>query len=121
MPSGSMLKFFTDAGGPEHGGRLFWPGTADGFPVRAETPPLLHDEEYQQLATVLDYKSRMFCLWEPADKQAFDQVMDRIVNGWYMQHKRKDEWIPERQHYAVWLEWVQIYGEQPTQKVSLGG
>jgi hypothetical protein len=76
----------------------------------------MRQEEMQQIALALDYKSQMFCLWKPDEKIAFDNVMDRIVNGWFMQHKREDTWDPEHNHYLVWLEWVQIYGETPIGK-----
>ena len=111
MPQGLMSKYFSDRGGEDHGGTLFWPGTMEGFPFRGRAAPHLKQEEMEQIELVLDYKSRMFRLWEPAEKAGFDQIMDRIVNGWYMQHVRKDEWDPQYQHYRVWLEWIQIYGE----------
>lgn len=116
MPKGSMLKYFREHGGEDHGGALFWPGTMDGFPYRGQAAPHLKQEEMEQIELALDYKSRMFCLWDPAEKAEFDQIMDRVINGWYMQHVRKDEWDSEHQHYRVWLEWVQIYGETPRGK-----
>lgn len=111
-----MLKFFQEQGGPAHGGNLFWPGTTEGFPFRGNVAPDLRQEEMQQIALALDFKSAMFCLWRAEDKAAFDDIMDRIVNGWFMQHKREDTWDPEHNHYRVWLEWVQIYGETPVGK-----
>jgi len=118
MPNGNMLKYFGERGGPnsEHGKPLFWPGTVDGFPFRGATAPNLHETEYQAIQHTLDYNSCMFCLWEPDQKAEFDRIMDRIVNGWYMQHKRSDRWVEEHSHFAVWLEWVQIYGESPHSK-----
>ena len=119
MPSGSMLKYFDEAGGPddrEHGGRIHWPGTREGFPFRGETIPNLRGSEIDQIQHALDYRSDMFKLWEPDRKKEFDRIMDRIINGWYMQHKRKDVWVEEHQHLCVWLEWVQIYGERVIRK-----
>lgn len=115
MP-GSMLKYFSDRGGADHGGQLHWPGTQEGFPFRGEHVPTLKQSETENLAHALDYHSRSFKLWDPEDKRAFDVVMDRIVNGWYMQHKRFDNFVPEQQEYVVRLEWVQIYGEYPAAK-----
>ena len=119
MPQGSMLKFFKEQG-TEHGGTLFWPGTTEGFPFRGQAAPHLKQEEMEQVGLAIDYKSQMFCLWEPAEKAQFDRIMDRIVNGWYMQHMRKDEWDPEHRHYRVWLEWIQVYGEIPHGKHPFG-
>jgi hypothetical protein len=113
-----MLKFFQETGGlnTEHGGRLHWPGTVDGFPYRGEQAPLLKQQEMENLPLALDYRSKLFELWKPEDKKAFDETMDRIVNGWYMQHRRKDIEVEGQAMPAVWLEWVQIYGESPGTK-----
>jgi len=118
MPRGSMLKFFQDKGGPdsEHGSNLHWPGTPDGFPFRGEVAPHLRQEEAEVMPLALDYKSKLFQLWVPEEKKAFDEVMDRIVNGWYMQHKRENIPVEDQILPAVWLEWVQVYGETPTGK-----
>lgn len=115
MPRGSMRQFFNDRGGPgtDHGNYLFWPGTIDGYPVRGSQAPHLKREELETLAIALDYRSQGFRLWIPEEKQAFDTVMNRIVNGWYMQHKRFEHWQPDHAAYFIWLEWVQIYGEVP--------
>jgi hypothetical protein len=118
----SMLKFFADRGGPqtEHGGNLHWPGTVDGFPFRGDAVPDLKQREMADMALAMDYKSRLFRLWEAEEKREFDFIMDRIVNGWYMQHRRDDKWIAEENHYTVWLEWAQIYGETPNSKTPGG-
>ena len=49
-------------------------------------------------------------------EERFDDIMDRIVNGWYQQHKRIDRWSDQHCGLVVWLEWVQIYGESPSGK-----
>lgn len=118
LRTGSMLKYFEDKGGAEteHGAPLHWPGTPSGFPYRGETAPLLKQKEVEEIDHALDYHSRLFRLWIPEEKEAFDAVMDRIVNGWYMQHRRTDREIPGEVAPAVWLEWVQIYGESPLGK-----
>jgi len=117
--SRSMLKFFTDKGGEasEHDGDLHWPGTVDGFPHRGKAIPDLTQREATEMPLALDYKSALFRLWEPAEKKKFDSIMDRIVNGWYMQHKREDKAVEGQIMPAVWLEWVQIYGETASTKV----
>jgi hypothetical protein len=118
MPETSMLKYFQDQGGPEtgHGDKLHWPGTADGYPFRGGIPPNLRQDEFEALPVRMDYHSRLFHLWAEDEKKNFDEIMDRIVNGWYMQHKRVDQWDTTNNGLTVWLEWVQIYGEQPNGK-----
>lgn len=115
MPRGSMAKYFREQGGSVHGGQLHWPGTADGYPFRGPVPDL-RQQEYLDVPLALDYHSSIFHLWLPDEKEQFDAIMDRIVNGWYMQHKREDRWSEQHDGMIVWLEWVQIYGESPNAK-----
>ncbi len=105
-----MAKFFAERGGLDHGGDLSWPGTADGFPVRGPVPDIRGDE-FTDIPLALDYHSQRFCLWDVEEHKAFDGIMDKVSNGWYMQHKRIDRWSDEHCGLVVWLEWVQIYGE----------
>jgi len=116
MPRGSMRKFFADRGGSEHGGKLHWPGTTDGYPFRGDQVPDLRENEFNDVPLALDFQSAHFKLWDPEDKRRFDAVMDRIVNGWYMQHQRKDIPVDGQDLPLVWLEWVQIYGEDTNAK-----
>ncbi len=111
MPSGSMKKFFADRS-DGRGSEIHWPGTADGFPFRGPVPDL-KDTEFTETPLAMDYHSQRFCLWDAAEHAAFNEVMERIVNGLYMQHKRMDRWSDTHGGMLVWLEWVQIYGELP--------
>lgn len=115
----SLLKFFGERGGTasEHRGQLHWPGTPDGFPFRGDQVPQLRDDEAESLPLAMDFHSRSFRLWEPTDRADFNVIMDRILNGWYLQHRRFDNYVPEQQEYVVRLEWAQIYGESPAGKV----
>lgn len=114
MPSGSLLKYFNDKGGPDHGGTLHWPGTIDGYPFRGEVVPNLTQRELEEVPLVLDYHARSFKMWVPEEADLFVKIMDRIGNGIYMQHKRFDNYVPEHMDYVVRLEWFQIYGEHPS-------
>lgn len=122
MPSGSMLKYFQDHGGTgtDHGGKLHWPGTVDGFPFRGDHIPDLKGDEIASIPLALDYRSKAFRLWVPEEKVEYDGIMDRIVNGWFMQHHRVEKWIDAHCGLYVWLEWVQIYGETPAGKSPPG-
>ena len=111
----SIKKYYGDRGGVAHGNdKLHWPGTVDGFPVRGNAfPPDLKKEELENLDLQLDFKSRMFELWDPAQKAEFDDVNDKIINGWYLLQRRNDNWDEEQKHFRVWLEWAQVYGMLP--------
>lgn len=110
-------KYFGEVGGVQHGdARLQWPGTPDGFPVLAGNgpPPNLKQEEIEGIDYRLDFKSKMFELWDEAQKAEFEDIQDKILNKWYALQKRSDHWDDEQKHYRVWLEWCQIYGVMPT-------
>ena len=51
----------------------------------------LKQREMEEMPLAMDYKSLLFKAWVPEEKANFDRIMDRIVNGWYMQHKRVDK------------------------------
>src|SRR5580704_15190992 len=90
MPNGSLLKYFGETGGPEHGGgQLMWPGTMDGFPVRGKNIPDLKQEELENILLEQDFKSEMFELWDPEQKKRYDKIKDRIANGLYIQFDRR--------------------------------
>ena len=117
----ALGKFFGEQGGPQHGNqRLSWPGTLDGFPVigRGGSTTDLKQEEMENLELCYQYKSQMFELWDPAQKAEFDDIHDKIVNGWYRPLKRSDVWDDEKKHYRVWLEWAQTYGIIPPRKAT---
>jgi len=111
-----MRKYHGEMAGPQHGDSVLnWPGTMDGFPVLGPRGQVndLKKEELDNLDLRFDFKSRMFELWEPDQKADFDDVNDKIVNGWYRLVKRSDNWDDEKKHFRVWMEWFQVYGMIP--------
>ncbi|NDD52734.1 hypothetical protein EBZ39_02440 [bacterium] len=111
----SLRKYHGEIGGPQHNNaQLNWPGTLDGFPVIGNgNRPDLKQEELENIDIQYDFKSRMFELWDTAQKAEFDNINDKIVNGWYRLLKRSDNWDDENKHFRVWLEWAQVYGMIP--------
>jgi len=111
----SLRKYHGEIGGTQHNNaQLNWPGTLDGFPViGAGHRPDLKQDELENIDLQYDFKSRMFELWDPAQKAEFDNINDKMVNGWYWLLKRTDNWDDEHKHFRVWLEWAQVYGMIP--------
>lgn len=115
----STRKYHGELGGAQHGGaKLHWPGTMDGFPVISPGNVFadLKQDEADNIELQYDFKSKMFRLWDDKEKAEFDDVNDKIVNGWYRLLKRSDQWDDENKHFRVWLEWFQVYGMLPTKK-----
>lgn len=119
---GSLRKYFGEQGngqatgqGGQHPGRLFWPGTLEGYPVLAENAGHVRQEEIENVELQSTFYSGWFNLVDEAQKAKFDQVMDRISNNWYVLKNRKDHYDEKTGHYRVWLEWCQIYGRLPHQ------
>lgn len=114
----SLRKYHSEHGGSQHGGSLFWPGTLDGFPVLNRTGGQLDlkQEEVEALETQMNFQSRMFELWDPEQKALFDDISDKIINGWFRLLKRSDHWDEEKKHFRIWLEWGQIYGMTPEKR-----
>jgi len=115
----SLSKYHGEIGGAQHGDlRLQWPGTIDGLPVLATDSAHrdLKQEEVENLDERRDFKSRMFLLWDPVDKAMFDDISDKLVNGWYRLVKRTDNWDEQQKHYRIWMEWYQVYGLVPPAK-----
>ena len=115
-----MRKYHGEVENNQHGAgwKLNWPGTIDGFPVRTRGSSAvnLKQAELDELELQYDFKSKMFKLWDAADKQEFDDVNDKIVNGWYKLLQRSEQWDDEHKHYCIWMEWYQIYGVLPAEK-----
>lgn len=113
----STRKYHGEVGGIQHNNaQLNWPGTLDGFPVLggAGPRPDLKQEELENIDIQYDFKSRMFELWDTTQKAEYDNINDKIVNGWYRLLKRTDNWDEKNNHFRVWLEWAQVYGMIPT-------
>lgn len=114
----STKKYHAETFGSQHGAeKLFWPGTPEGFPViGTNIPPNLKQEELENIEHRLDFKSKMFELWDEKQKAEFDDINDKIINNWYSLLSRSDHWDEEKKHFRVWLEWCQIYGLLPSNK-----
>jgi hypothetical protein len=106
----SVMKY-VDEQGPSHGGPLLWPGY-HGIPVRSSgMPALTEDEIDRQMEFHHDFHSREFDLSDPVQKAEYDDIMDRIVNGWYTLYYREPPVRePQTGKRLVYMEWFQRYG-----------
>ena len=119
----TILKYFGEQGGSttDHGGQLHWPGTHAGIPFRGgQVPNLKSEEETDQVQHVLDFHCHVFALWEEEDLKAYSAIRDRAANGWYHIAFIERQFDEDKQHWRVYLEWHQIYGELADGKQPMG-
>lgn len=96
-----------------HGAPLTWPGTGLGRPIRGQHSGMLRANETESIPHRLFYHAYMFRMWEKEEAEAYVWVMERIANGWFLRIDREKIWDSEKQQYAIWLEWCQVYGVLP--------
>jgi len=106
----SLLKFFNRQQN-DAGQQLLWPGLPQGYPVLGPNAPDLKGDEIEKVPVRIDYKSKLFDLSNEKDCAEYNQIMDQIVNGLYHRLDHDRRWNDAKQHYQIWLEWAEFYGE----------
>lgn len=125
----SFLKYTQDGSATTGNGRgrvHFDRSEIDGVPYRGAPLPL-REEEYAEVCEVVwDAHSQLFDMSVPEDKAKFDEVVDRIANGWYKGMKEMTRWGKDengKPTILVWLVWGEPFQEPNPSKVRrvLGG
>lgn len=105
----SLLKYVGEQD-DEHNGKLNWPGFL-GMPVRGQVGLIKERELEESVEVAYDFHCDEFDLSDPEQRDRYVKIMDRIVNGWYVQ-RFCDNYIDEvTKKRKVWLEWCQQYGQ----------
>ena len=114
MPSISdHFRIFSDR--EEHGNNLFFNTRLLGsVPFRGPDVPPLKSEEYDELEVRPVAKVKTFNLAEDEDREEYQLILHRIVNGWYVKLKDYHHFDPETKSMWVHLEWAQLYKEIPS-------
>lgn len=90
-----------DKGTPLHWNRA----SVDGAPFRGHVPPVLKGEDDDKsIHRVKDAKWRTFDLTIPEEGAAYQEVVDKIVNGLYSLIYIKRFVKNELKHYVEWAE-----------------
>jgi hypothetical protein len=80
----SFLKYREEHHSNGRGKAHFGRSNIDGVPYRGTAIPLLKDEEFEALSErVNDGKVEIFDLSKPAERAAWEIVLDHIANNWY--------------------------------------
>lgn len=43
------------------------------------------------------------------DKQLFQLIKNRVLQGWYRVAKEENHWDADNRKMLIWLEWIQDY------------
>ena len=111
-PPSSLIRFMHHRDGGERG-NLYWQrANMDGAPFRGHEPPRLPEEEYQQrVVEVIDPKIGTFDLSDPGERQAYLEVLNKIVNGWATLSHRERRYCEGTRNWVVHIEWLEHFME----------
>lgn len=126
MPS-PLTKFVDREAAPrgDPRGNLFWGRLEhDGLPFRGHVPPAYSQDEFEaNLVRVGDPHSRTFRTWIPEENEAYEHVLDMIVNGWAkcLHVARREPPDPATQFgLVVSIEWCQYFMEDSGRPATPG-
>lgn len=101
-PNTDILSYYPDR-------QLYWlcgPGK----------PPFCNKPEQplnQQLLASSIRRSEAHCnlfdMSKEQDKQLFQLIKNRVLQGWYRVAKEENNWDAENRKMLIWLEWIQDY------------
>lgn len=89
-----------------NGEPLFWPGSQDGHPFRGQMPPDLTQEEYDQLVTVHDSRTRILDLSKQEDLDFYNMIVDQQAKN--ISVIRKELIEPTATAWRVLLQWYDL-------------
>jgi hypothetical protein len=107
--------------GPEHAGKLQWPGV-NGFPFRGEQIPNIRQDELEKLPVVGDAREETFDLSKEDEATRYRWVRDRCRNGLFVQDYAHKEhaMVDGKLTTLIYLEWTQLYVQVPPGHSSIG-
>lgn len=90
-----------------HVGELTWPGIEYPYLGSKDSVKL---ENVDYIPSVF-FKSKLFNLCDESDREYYEWVNDRIVNGWFIQYNKQIKPIESENGVCVhvYLEWGQVY------------
>ena len=107
---GLLQQYYGEQDDKLHPERIQWPGK-HGLPAVGPINRLLKKDEFQQLGKKRIFRSKEFDLTDPKDHTLYDQVMERICNGWFKRVHQEYYRDPNTRKLYVYLEWLQEYAQ----------
>lgn len=102
----SLFRYYRDQQDAD-GDKLWWPGGADGFPFRGNSPPQTTRKEFENLQLAHKFRCRTFYLAKEEDYKAYMDIRERCANGLYTPVDRDRQWDEDSKDYRVYLEWIE--------------
>jgi hypothetical protein len=98
---------------------LSWPGGPGGFPYRGN-PRTFTKEEWETLQLAYKFRYKTFYLNDEEDGKQYQDVCERVANGYFLMRDRERQWDPERQCFRIYLEWLEPgYVAPPSNEMPL--
>lgn len=101
------LSQFADLQKAKDGSRLYWGRAArDGLPLKSRVPPpILTDEEFQQVTFRSGYFfCEFFDITKEDQRAAYERICTASSRGWYRIVHVTRFWNNTTFHYVEWLE-----------------
>lgn len=101
----SLVKFTSRT--HSNGKRVFWDrAEVDGLPYRGTAAPYFREDEFEQrVVRVADSHNGFFDTTDPQQNQAFLDIIDGCMSGWYQCLFIQRFWNNTSQHYIEWVEY----------------
>lgn len=94
--------------------RLFFNSQSfNDIPFRGSNPPLLKQDEIDELEVVPEGQVRLFDLSNPEEHKEYETVYHRAVSGWYVITHCERHYDPDTKHMRIYVEWCRRYREAP--------
>ncbi len=116
MSQYDYLKQFYPGGRDTDGGRMFFPGTADGIPVKADSAPNLTDDEYARIPIIHTSHTKVFDLSQDDELAAYNGVVDMCAKGICKIRFEKVEYDPEAKNWRMLVQWFSMHGDPDKQE-----
>lgn len=94
--------------------QLFFPGSEEGYPVKATGAAITKQEEYDNLKVTGDFKAKVLTL--PTDMEEYTRINDGVAKGTIIKNIEERHYDPTTKTFHVLISWIEPYACLPDQK-----
>lgn len=88
---------------PQH----YWQGSESRIPVRVDSRTVYNTAEIENLVVHQDFRCKLFDLSDPAMLAEYINIMDKVMNGWFLLWKCLERSAPTDLYPKFWVEWLE--------------